>query len=43
MTVENGRKCVVRGHRRDRADWDVLIVEHHEGYISWTEFEGTRP
>jgi excisionase family DNA binding protein len=39
MTVENGRKRVVRGHRRDRADWDVLIVEHHEGYISWTEFE----
>lgn len=39
MTVENGRKRVVRGHRRDRANWDVLIVEHHEGYISWTEFE----
>jgi excisionase family DNA binding protein len=39
MTVENGRKRVVRGHRRDRADWDVLIVEHHEGYISWSEFE----
>ena len=39
VTVESGRKRVVRGHRRDRADWDVLIVEHHEGYISWTEFE----
>ena len=39
VTVENGRKRVVRGHRRDRGDWDVLIVEHHEGYISWAEFE----
>lgn len=39
VTVENGRKRVVRGHRRDRADWEVLITEHHEGYISWAEFE----
>jgi len=39
MTVDNGRKRVVRGDRRDRADWDVLIIEHHEGYITWTEFE----
>jgi hypothetical protein len=30
---------VVRGHRRARNDWEVLIPEHHEGYISWTEFE----
>jgi len=39
VTVENGRKRVVRGHRRDRADWEGLITEHHEGYISWAEFE----
>lgn len=38
-TVENGRKRVVRGYRRDRDDWDVLIPAHHEGYISWSEFE----
>ena len=25
VTVENGRKRVTRGFRRDRADWDVLI------------------
>ena len=39
VTVENGRKRISRGHRRDREEWDVLIVDHHEGYISWGEFE----
>ena len=31
VTVEEGRKRVSRGHRRDRETWDVLIVDHHEG------------
>lgn len=39
VSVENGRKRVTRGLRRDRADWDVLIRDHHEGYVSWDEFE----
>jgi excisionase family DNA binding protein len=39
VTVENGRKRVSRGHRRNREAWDVLIVDHHEGYVSWAEFE----
>ena len=39
VTVENGRKRVVRGFRRERGDWDVLIRDHHEGYVSWEEFE----
>ena len=39
VTVENGRKRVSRGHRREQEEWDVLIVEHHEGYVSWPEFE----
>ena len=39
VTVENGRKRVTRGFRRDRADWDVLIPDHHEGYVPWEEFE----
>ena len=39
VTVENGRKRISRGHRRDREAWDVLIVDHHEGYLSWAEFE----
>src|SRR5689334_17715464 len=37
--VRDGRKRVVHGHRRIREDWEVLIPEHHEGYISWAEFE----
>ena len=39
VTIENGRKRVSRGHRREPDEWDVLIVEHHEGYVSWSEFE----
>ena len=39
VTVEGGRKRVVRGFRRERADWEVLIPGHHEGYVSWVEFE----
>ena len=39
VTVEDGRKRVTRGHRRDQEAWDVLIVDHHEGYVSWAEFE----
>ena len=39
VTIEAGRKKVVRGYRRDRNSWEVLILDHHEGYISWAEFE----
>ena len=39
MTIENGRKRIVRGRRKDRSDWAVLLVEHHEGYLSWADFE----
>jgi DNA invertase Pin-like site-specific DNA recombinase len=38
-TIENGRKRIVRGFRKDRPDWDVLILDHHEAYLSWLEFE----
>jgi DNA invertase Pin-like site-specific DNA recombinase len=39
VSIEDRRKRVVRGFKRDRSDWDVLIVDHHEGYLSWAEFE----
>jgi DNA invertase Pin-like site-specific DNA recombinase len=32
--IENGRKRILRGLRVERAEWDVLIRDHHEGYIS---------
>jgi len=39
VTVENGRKRVKRGLRRPLAEWDVLLKDQHEGYISWSVFE----
>jgi DNA invertase Pin-like site-specific DNA recombinase len=39
VSVENGRKRVRRGVHRPMIEWDVLIKDHHEAYISWDEFE----
>jgi DNA invertase Pin-like site-specific DNA recombinase len=39
ISVEEGRKRVRRGVRRPLAEWDVLLKDQHEGYISWAEFE----
>ena len=40
VTIEGGRKRIMRDNlRRDWKDWEVLIHDHHEGYISWSEFE----
>lgn len=38
VSIEAGRKRVIRDARRDPATWDVLIKDHHEGYITWDEF-----
>ncbi|HVB17836.1 MAG TPA: recombinase family protein [Stellaceae bacterium] len=38
VSVRDGRKRVVRGFRRSQAEWEVLLPDHHEGYISWEEF-----
>ena len=39
ITIDAGRKRIVRGFRKDRSAWEVLILDHHEGYITWAEFE----
>lgn len=39
ITIENGKKRVKRGQKKSRKDWNVLIVDHHEGYISWAEYQ----
>ena len=39
MTIENGRKRIVRGRGKHRSDWAVLLVDHHEGYLSWADYE----
>ena len=39
VRIEAGRKRVVSGIRREREQWQVLITEHHEGYIDWQTYE----
>jgi DNA invertase Pin-like site-specific DNA recombinase len=39
VRLQDGRKRVVRGFKRNRTEWETLIVDHHEGYISWSEFD----
>lgn len=40
VMIKDGRKRVTRDTlRRNSKDWDVLIHDHHEGYIGWPEFE----
>src|SRR5262249_27929612 len=39
VTVRDRRKRIVRGYRRAQAEWEVLLPNHHEGYISWEQFE----
>jgi excisionase family DNA binding protein len=40
VTLEGGRKRIMRDNlRRDWRKWEVLIHDHHEGYISWAAFE----
>ena len=39
VRIEAGRKRVVRGYRRQREDWQVLILDHHDGYIDWDTYE----
>ena len=37
--LAQGRKHVSRTKRRAPADWRVLITEHHDGYISWEDYQ----
>jgi DNA invertase Pin-like site-specific DNA recombinase len=39
VSVEQGRKRVRRGVHRPMAQWDVLIKDHHEAYITWAQFQ----
>lgn len=36
---EEGHKRIVRDLRRDRDEWPILILDHHDGYIGWDEYE----
>lgn len=37
--IDGGRKRIVRSRRRPREEWQILIVQHHEGYIDWATYE----
>lgn len=39
VVIEDGRKRVIQNTRKAPEDWDVLIPDHHDGYVSWMEFE----
>lgn len=37
--VVNGRAQKTSGHFKPQSSWTVLIRDHHQGYISWEQFE----
>jgi DNA invertase Pin-like site-specific DNA recombinase len=39
VRVEAGRKKITRGVRRKLEEWEILIRNHHESYISWDDYE----
>jgi len=40
--ITSGRALKISGVRRVQTEWPVFLRDHHEGYISWTEFEATQ-
>jgi len=40
--LEDGRKRVRNGVRLPREKWRFLLLDRHDGYISWEEFEHNR-
>ncbi len=36
---EDGQIKKTNGHYKKREEWEVFIRDHHEGYISWEEYE----
>ena len=37
--VVDGHIVKSRGHEVPREDWEIVIKDHHEAYVSWSEFE----
>ena len=42
VRMEAGRKLITRSVRRAQQEWEVLIRDHHEAYISWEEYESNQ-
>jgi DNA invertase Pin-like site-specific DNA recombinase len=41
-TIVDGRARQTNGHEKPMADWNVLLRDHHPGYISWDEYEANQ-
>lgn len=39
VRFEDGRQVIIHGVTRRREEWEVLIRDHHDGYISWEEYD----
>jgi excisionase family DNA binding protein len=39
VEFKDGRRQLRKGIRKEQKDWDVLILDHHEGYITWEEYQ----
>jgi len=37
--IVDGRARKSYGHRKPLEEWEVLLKDHHDGYIDWAEFE----
>jgi excisionase family DNA binding protein len=37
--IVDGRARTSYGHRKPLEEWEVLLKDHHDGYIDWAEFE----
>jgi DNA invertase Pin-like site-specific DNA recombinase len=37
--IVDGRARKSYGHGKPLAEWEVLLKDHHEGYVDWVEFE----
>ena len=42
MQVVDGRARKTEGHAKPRTEWNVLLRDHHPGYIGWDEFEANQ-
>ena len=39
VRFEGGHQVIIHGVARRREEWEVLIRDHHDGYISWEEYD----
>ena len=40
--IEQGRKRSVAGKRLEQEQWQILIHDHHQGYIDWDEYQANQ-